>query len=225
MCLHPHSVFLRIFHRSYPCVFHSIYRTFGNSIFSNLKTTRIYSKNMGHVFPVVTGHRCLAFLNTLTHMFWCTRARYRHSAKTVRQFKSNAVEILESIPRVMEPITSQWNTGWWLNQPILNKYARHIGWFPPIISGWKFYQNIFQLPPPSIRCTYRNQVPPGDNWKKILPQLWPPASFWGHPTAWKKHAQASEHSANIAPFLRLDFFWRGRGPLLGANMELELDCG
>ena len=124
-------------------------------------------------------------------------------------FKSNAVNF--GVNPASHFRSQQWNTGWWLNQPIWKICSSNFGWFPPIFPGWKFskYLSCHHL---VEECTYRNQAPPGDNWKKILPQLWPPASFWGHPTAWKKHAQASEHSANIAPFLQqLDFFFGGEG--------------
>ena len=43
------------------------------------------------------------------------------------------------------PFLLRSKTSWWLNQPILKKYARQIGSFPQG-SGWKL--TIFELPPP-----------------------------------------------------------------------------
>ena len=163
MCLHPHSVFLRIFHRSYPCVFHSIYRTFGNSIFSNWKLPYIiYSKNMGHVISVVTGHRrCLLKKILYTHVLMHKSTISTH-CKNSPPIQVKCCGNPGVNPASHEPDHNNEIRGvGWLNQPNLNKYQSNFGWFPPFFRV-KILKNIFQLPPP-------NQVPPGDNWKKSFP--------------------------------------------------------
>ena len=96
--------------------------------------------------------------------------------------------------------------GGWTNPS--EKYQSNFGWFPPIISGWQILK-IFD------KCHHLTRSHQVITEKKSFPKLWPPASFWGHPPASKKHAQASEHSANIAPFLqRLDVFLEGKGSIV-----------